>query len=81
MRWGQSEALPPTDTLRREWEELREGRFIVGSPETAAEQIRQHRDRLGITHLVFRAQWPGMPHGEAMETLRQLSDAVIPTVR
>jgi alkanesulfonate monooxygenase SsuD/methylene tetrahydromethanopterin reductase-like flavin-dependent oxidoreductase (luciferase family) len=80
VRWGQSEALPPTDTLRREWEELREGRFIVGSPETAAEQIRQHRDRLGITHLVFRAQWPGMSHEEAMETLRQLSDAVIPIV-
>jgi alkanesulfonate monooxygenase SsuD/methylene tetrahydromethanopterin reductase-like flavin-dependent oxidoreductase (luciferase family) len=80
VRWGQSEALPPTDTLRREWEELREGRFIVGSPETAAEQVRQHRDRLGITHLVFRAQWPGMPHGEAMETLRQLSDEVIPTI-
>jgi alkanesulfonate monooxygenase SsuD/methylene tetrahydromethanopterin reductase-like flavin-dependent oxidoreductase (luciferase family) len=80
VRWGQSEALPPTDTLRQEWEELREGRFIVGSPETAAEQIRQHRDRLGITHLVFRAQWPGMSHGEAMETLRQLSSAVIPSV-
>jgi len=81
VRWGQSEALPPTDTLRREWEDLREGRFIVGSPETAAEQIRQHRDRLGITHLVLRVQWPGMPHGEAMETLRQLSDAVIPILR
>jgi alkanesulfonate monooxygenase SsuD/methylene tetrahydromethanopterin reductase-like flavin-dependent oxidoreductase (luciferase family) len=80
VRWGQSEALPPTDTLRQEWEELREGRFIVGSPETAAEQIRQHRDRLGITHLVFRAQWPGMSNGEAMETLRQLSSAVIPSV-
>jgi alkanesulfonate monooxygenase SsuD/methylene tetrahydromethanopterin reductase-like flavin-dependent oxidoreductase (luciferase family) len=80
VRWGQSEALPPTDTLRQEWEELREGRFIVGSPETAAAQIRQHRDRLGINHLVFRAQWPGMSHREAMETLRQLSSAVIPSV-
>jgi hypothetical protein len=53
----------------------------VGSPETAAEHIRQHRDRLGITHLVCRAQWPGMSHEEAMETLRQLSDVVIPIVR
>lgn len=81
VSWGQSEALPPTDTLRREWDELREGRFIVGSPATAAEQIRQHRERLGITHLVFRVQWPGMPHGQAMETLRQLADEVIPIVR
>jgi alkanesulfonate monooxygenase SsuD/methylene tetrahydromethanopterin reductase-like flavin-dependent oxidoreductase (luciferase family) len=81
VSWGQSEALPATDTLRLEWEELREGRFIVGSPETAAEQIRQYRDRLGITHLVFRAQWPGMPHEQVMETLHQLADKVMPIVR
>lgn len=80
VSWGQSEAMPPTDTLRLEWEELREGRFIVGSPETAAEQIRQYRDRLGINHLVFRVQWPGMPHEQAMETLHRLAEDVIPVV-
>jgi alkanesulfonate monooxygenase SsuD/methylene tetrahydromethanopterin reductase-like flavin-dependent oxidoreductase (luciferase family) len=78
VTWGQSEALPPTDTLRHQWDELREGRFILGGPETVAKQIREHRDRLGITDLVFRVQWPGMPHEEAMRTLELLTADVLP---
>lgn len=78
--WGQSEALPATDTLEREWDELRAGRFIIGSPETAAAQIREHRDRLGIDHLVVRVQWPGLPHRDAMRTIELLAAEVIPRV-
>ena len=80
VSWGQSEALPPTDTLRRDWDELRMNRFIIGSPETAIDQVRHHRNDLGIDHLVFRLQWPGLPHMEAMETLRWLVGEVIPAV-
>lgn len=80
VSWGQSEALPPTDTLRRNWDELRMNRFIIGSPETAIDQVRHHRNDLGIDHLVFRLQWPGLPHMEAMETLRWLVGEVIPAV-
>lgn len=49
--WGQSDVLPPTDTLRREWDALHAGRFLLGGPETALEQIarparaRRHRAR------------------------------------
>jgi len=75
--WGQSDVLPPTDTLRREWEELRAGRFVVGSPETAAAQIRQIRE-LGVTELVLRVQWPGMPQRDALRTLELLAGDVIP---
>jgi alkanesulfonate monooxygenase SsuD/methylene tetrahydromethanopterin reductase-like flavin-dependent oxidoreductase (luciferase family) len=78
--WGQSEALPPTDTLRRDWDELRAGRFVVGSPETAAAQIRELRDRVGITHLVFRVQWPGLPHADAKRTLELLATEVFPSI-
>ena len=51
-RLGPERGAAATDTLRREWDELRAGRFIVGSPDTAAAQIREHRDRLGITLLL-----------------------------
>ena len=78
VSWGQSEALPPTDTLRREWDELRHDRFILGSPETVAAQIREHERRLGVTDLVFRIQWPGMPHEEAMRTLDAFRSDVLP---
>lgn len=75
--WGQSDVLPPSDTLRREWDELHAGRFVLGSPETAREQIRALRD-LGVTELVLRVQWPGMPHRDAMRTLELLAGDVLP---
>ena len=52
VQWGQSEVLPPGDTLRQEFDELAEGgRFIVGAPETCARQVREHVERLGATSL------------------------------
>ncbi len=79
--WGQSEALPAGDTLRREWDELTAGgRFILGSPATCAAQIREHVDRLGIDELICRAQWPGMPQKDVLRTLRLLAEEVLPAV-
>jgi alkanesulfonate monooxygenase SsuD/methylene tetrahydromethanopterin reductase-like flavin-dependent oxidoreductase (luciferase family) len=79
--WGQSEVLPPGDTLRREWEELTGGgRFVLGSPETCAAQISEHVDRLGVDHLICRAQWPGMPQEPVLRSLRLLAEAVLPAV-
>jgi alkanesulfonate monooxygenase SsuD/methylene tetrahydromethanopterin reductase-like flavin-dependent oxidoreductase (luciferase family) len=75
--WGQSDVLPPSDTLRREWEDLHADRFIVGSPETAVARIEDLRD-LGVTDLVLRVQWPGMPHRDAMRTLDLLVEGVLP---
>jgi alkanesulfonate monooxygenase SsuD/methylene tetrahydromethanopterin reductase-like flavin-dependent oxidoreductase (luciferase family) len=77
VEWGQSDVLPPTDTLRRGWDELRAGRFIVGSPETAAAQIRALA-ALGVTELVLRVQWPGLPQRDAVRTLELLASDVIP---
>ena len=76
--WGQSEVLPPSDTLRREWDELRAGRFMLGSPETVTAEIRELRDRLGVTELLVRVQWPGLPHEHAMRTLELLAREVVP---
>ena len=77
VEWGQSDVLPPSDTLRREWEDLRASRFLVGSPRTAAAQIRALRG-LGVTELVLRVQWPGMPHRDALRTLELLAEHMLP---
>jgi alkanesulfonate monooxygenase SsuD/methylene tetrahydromethanopterin reductase-like flavin-dependent oxidoreductase (luciferase family) len=77
VNWGQSDVLPPTDTLRREWDELRAGRFIVGTPATASEQIRALSE-LGVTELVLRVQWPGMPQRHALRTLELIATEVLP---
>lgn len=77
VEWGQSDVLPPSDTLRREWDELRAGRFLVGAPETVAEQVRALSD-LGVTELVLRVQWPGMRQREVLRTLELLATEVLP---
>lgn len=77
VNWGQSDVLPPTDTLRQEWEALHAGRFLLGSPETVVAQMEALRT-LGITELVLRVQWPGLPQRAAMRTLELLAGEVLP---
>ncbi|HEU4448604.1 MAG TPA: LLM class flavin-dependent oxidoreductase [Gaiellaceae bacterium] len=75
--WGQSDVLPPTDTLRRGWDALHAGRFLLGAPETVLERIGALR-ALGVTELVLRVQWPGLPQRDAMRTLELLAGEVLP---
>ena len=75
--WGQSDVLPPTDTLRQDWDALHAGRFLLGSPETVLEQVGALR-ALGVTDLVVRVQWPGLPTRDAMRTLELLASEVLP---
>jgi alkanesulfonate monooxygenase SsuD/methylene tetrahydromethanopterin reductase-like flavin-dependent oxidoreductase (luciferase family) len=49
---------------------------IAGTPAEAARQIRDY-EALGVTHLILRVQWPGMPHAEVVRTIRLLGDAVL----
>jgi len=75
--WGQSDVLPPTDTLRQEWDALHAGRFLLGGSETVLAQVEALRT-LGVTELVVRVQWPGLPHRDAMRTLELLASEVLP---
>lgn len=75
--WGQSDVLPSTDTLRQDWKALHAGRFLLGAPETVLAQVEALRT-LGVTELVVRVQWPGLPHRDAMRTLELLAREVLP---
>ncbi|MBV8953664.1 MAG: LLM class flavin-dependent oxidoreductase [Solirubrobacterales bacterium] len=80
--WGQSDVLPKTDTLRREFDELTAGgRFVLGSPETCAAILGEHIERLGADHFVCRFQWPGMPQHHVIESMRLLAREVLPALR
>jgi alkanesulfonate monooxygenase SsuD/methylene tetrahydromethanopterin reductase-like flavin-dependent oxidoreductase (luciferase family) len=82
VQWGQSDVLPPTDTLRREFEELTAGsRFVLGSPATCAAILADHIDRLGADHFVCRLQWPGMPQAQVLSSMQLLARDVLPAVR
>ena len=78
LDWGQGEAMPAGDDLRRGFDELRAGRFVIGAPATAAAQLRELRDRTGATEAILRVSWPGLPPEAALRSVRLLGEEVAP---
>ena len=81
QRWQQDKALPEGETFDLSFEELARDRFIVGDPARAVDEITRYRERLGVTELSFRVQWPGMPHHLVLRSIRLLGEKVLPKLR
>jgi probable F420-dependent oxidoreductase len=56
-------------------------RFIIGGPEQCVRQIRGFVERYGMTHLICRTFFPGMPHAHILRSLELLAREVIPAFR
>ncbi|MBI4279652.1 MAG: LLM class flavin-dependent oxidoreductase [Armatimonadetes bacterium] len=80
VTWGQDRAMPAHDPLAVPYEELVGDRFIVGTPEECVAQIRRYRQVLGITHLVLRVHWAGLPHERVLRSLRLIGREVMPAL-
>ena len=54
-------------------DELRhaEEHFILGEPQSCAEQLARLRDEIGMTTFMFKPQWPGLEHRDAMRQLER----------
>lgn len=76
--WGQDKALPEGESFSVPFDELARDRFLIGNPEEVVREIQRYRDELGVNHLNFRLQWPGMPHANAMRQLELLGKEVLP---
>jgi alkanesulfonate monooxygenase SsuD/methylene tetrahydromethanopterin reductase-like flavin-dependent oxidoreductase (luciferase family) len=63
-----------------EFEELIRDRFVIGSPDEAAEEIARVARLTKCTRLVCRIQWVGMDHRHVMRTIELLGDKVRPLV-
>ncbi len=79
-RWGQDDALPKEETFARPFEELARDRFILGSPEECYEALRPYGERLGITSVLLRTQWSGLPLRAALQSMRLISDELLPAL-
>jgi alkanesulfonate monooxygenase SsuD/methylene tetrahydromethanopterin reductase-like flavin-dependent oxidoreductase (luciferase family) len=77
-RWGQDKALPPGESLSLGFEELARDRFVIGDPVRVREELARYRDRLGVTAVIFRLQWPGMEPAKVLRSIRLLGEAVLP---
>jgi hypothetical protein len=79
--WGQGEAMPAEEDIRQPFESLLEDRFVLGSPEECYEQLRPCWEKVGATALVLRTHWIGMPAAQALDSMRLISDEILPALR
>jgi probable F420-dependent oxidoreductase len=79
--WGMGKNVPGKSGEDLPLEELVEGRFIVGSPEDCIRECIAHRDEIGVSHLLVRFNFPGMPHENILKTIKLFSEEVMPHIR
>jgi alkanesulfonate monooxygenase SsuD/methylene tetrahydromethanopterin reductase-like flavin-dependent oxidoreductase (luciferase family) len=74
---GHSRLLPEADRIDVPFEQVLEGRFILGSPAECVAEITRYRD-LGVQELIMRCQWPGMAVEPALQAIQRFGHDVLP---
>ena len=72
-RWGNPGYERPT------WDDIEE-QILVGSVEQVAAKLETYRD-IGVDHVIFRTQFPGMDQETALDSIRTFGADVLPAVR
>jgi len=62
-------------------DKLMEDRFIIGGPEQCVAKIGRFVERYGMTHLICRTFFPGLPHAHIVRSLELLAREVMPAFR
>ena len=60
-------------SIATDLDKLMEDRFIIGGPEQCIATIRRFVEQYGMTHLICRTFFPGMPHAHIMRELELLA--------
>jgi probable F420-dependent oxidoreductase len=68
-------------SIATDLDRLMEDRFIIGGPEQCVAKIRRFVEQYGMTHLICRLFFPGMPHRHIMRELELLAREVMPAFR
>jgi probable F420-dependent oxidoreductase len=68
-------------SIATDLDRLMDGRFVIGGPEECIRQIRRFVDDYGMTHLICRLFFPGMPHRHILRSLELLAREVMPAFR
>lgn len=68
-------------SIATDLDRLMEDRFIIGGPGQCIPKIRRFVEAYGMTHLICRLFFPGMPHAHIMRELELISREVMPAFR
>jgi alkanesulfonate monooxygenase SsuD/methylene tetrahydromethanopterin reductase-like flavin-dependent oxidoreductase (luciferase family) len=77
-RWEQDKALPAGESFDAGFTELARDRFLIGDPARVADELVRYRERLGVTTLILRLQWPGMGQEQVLRSIRLFGTKVLP---
>jgi alkanesulfonate monooxygenase SsuD/methylene tetrahydromethanopterin reductase-like flavin-dependent oxidoreductase (luciferase family) len=80
-QWEQDKALPAGESFASDFEALARDRFLLGDPARVREEIARYRERLGVTTMIVRVQWPGMEQAKVLRSIRLLGEHVFPHLR
>lgn len=88
---GPSVYLNPNETLPAEqeaalkqqlsYEFVRDRSVYFGPPEKIVQQVLHLHRETGISSVVFKTSWAGLPHAAARDSVRRLGTEVIPAIR
>lgn len=85
VKWGQDEALPVDDSIDVPFEQLQDERFVLGTPDDLIDALERYEIELGVNHVAFRLQWPGVvsatPQDRVLNSIRLIGERVIPHFR
>jgi probable F420-dependent oxidoreductase len=79
FRWPHPVVKRPPGTLTIQ--RLAEDRFILGTPAQCLEQIERFRQQLGLTHLICRVSFPGVPRELSSASMQRFTREVMPALR
>ena len=68
-------------SIATDLDKLMEDRFIIGGPDQCVSKIRRFVEAYGMTHLICRTFFPGMPHTHIMRELELIAREVMPAFR
>ena len=68
-------------SIATDLDRLMEDRFIIGGPEQCIAKIRRFVEQYGMTHLICRLFFPGMPHEHIMSEIELIAREVMPAFR
>jgi len=61
-----------------ELQEHADGRFIIGGPETAVEELAAYRDEVGMDEVLLRMHFPGLDPALTEKSIRIVAEDVMP---
>ena len=78
--WGQDKALPGEESFSIPYQDLARDRFLLGTADDMVSEIKRYEAELGVDYMIFRMQWPGMPHQQLLHQIEIMGQDVIPRV-